>query len=200
MCSLHRAWIFLFLFFLGATGCAGVGRFDPVPRGQVVELGPKEGLLVVHTMSDIPVQSIKVNGSPLLKGLKPGLGFRVYAAPAGTYRWTEVQVEPRASAYFSQPKFFFWKLAAEKAWEIRVEPGQINYGGQFLVKSVGSRRLLHMRIVNRSALALQTLRSRYPQLLEKYPMAYTGPDKDPFLDLYFDRDNEPNAEPVKEVE
>jgi hypothetical protein len=157
-----------------ASGCVSS---RPIAPGEIPTLAADEGILVLDVESAVPVERLALNGVVVAEFLEPGRRLALLVVGAGSYRWTSIQI-PGA---FGSLRF---RMRREDEWTFRVEPGRINYIGRLEVEErrsgLGPVQLLG-RNVNRSAMAWVELKKRFPLVVERYPVVYSGPAKDEFL-------------------
>ena len=157
-----------------ALGCT---KPRPVAEGMAPTLAPGEGILVVDVESDVRIERLALSGMTVAERLEPGHHLALVVVGAGSYRWTEIQVPgPFGSARF--------RIQRDDEWAFRVEPGRINYAGRIVVRyrpGLGSVQMVG-RNLNRSAMAWLELERRWPDLVGRYALAYTGPVDDAFLE------------------
>jgi hypothetical protein len=159
---------------LAAAGCAPSGLLAsswPIDPGDAVTLGSNEGLLVVHVRSNLPIQLIDLGGVQAAEDLPEGTAVRLIGITAGTYRWSEIQLQG--------DRFLF---PDDRLLRFHVDPGVINYVGMIDVERKGVS--LALNALDRTAMALERLRQRYPDLVANYRVVYSGPARHVFLDRY----------------
>lgn len=150
-----------------------------VEPGEVPDLDPDEGLVVVAVDSNVPLHSVSVNkdgnyfGSGVLRDLEHGHSYRLYAAEAGTYEWEEVQLLRRLE----------FELEDDPEFEFSVEPGRITYPGDLLFRPITFYRA-EIAVPNRSLAALDWVRRTHPAVLEGRTFTYEGHYPDPFPGHY----------------
>ena len=154
-----------------AVGCVTVA---PVTSGGSMELGPGDGILVLHISTNVPLERLAF-GTGSIRNVPEGEHIELYVTKAGSYRWSEIRPVGR-----EQPRF---RVRRDDDWRFRVRAGRMNYVGMLDIDRSG---WLHLngRIRDRSALAAEELRDRYSELLERYPMVYSGPGHNVFFDHY----------------
>jgi len=148
----------------------------PIVVGEIPTLSPDEGILVLDVESDVPIERLALNGVPAVEHLEAGHQLALLVVEAGSYRWTAIQI-PGASG---SARF---RIRREDEWTFHVEAGRINYPGTILVShrsGLGSIQL-YAGNLNRSAMTWVELKRRFPQLVERYVVIYSGPAKDGFL-------------------
>jgi hypothetical protein len=165
------------LALLALATLLGCATLRPIERGEPFELAPDEGILLVHVASNVPLQSVHISGATQIRDLKPGHNQRLYVISAGNYRWTRLLLGSRLR----------YQMFSHDYWRFRVEPGRINYPGMLMVH--GPRVSFwtadsYVFNLNRSALSYKLLEEEFPNLLERYPIEYTGRGRDDFLIRY----------------
>ena len=164
---------------LALLACAGAcSTLRPIETGtQPVELRDGEALLVLHVYTEVPLESIRLGGHRYRTFLLPGSHVVLFAGPPGRRRFERVW-----SGLYS------WDVRDQpEGGEFEVRAGQVNYPGMLLVEQVGPRDAwsdgwLGFRFANRSMMVRSELERRYPGLLERYALRYTGPGRDRFLE------------------
>ncbi|MBX3710782.1 MAG: S9 family peptidase [Lysobacter sp.] len=169
--------------FLGlAIPFATSAKVREIPPGEAPRLRPGEGLVAivvdtrtslreVHFRDDV-VDAVVVQ-SATIRGLEAGATARLYALPAGEYRWQRV-VTRYGLRYLlhDRPEVRF-----------RVEAGALNYPGDLIVRDVVSD-LPRVQLSNRGLQAIDWLDEAYPGLGDRFPLRYTGRYPDPFPAFY----------------
>lgn len=158
------AWIVLLAAWL-ALACA---KSWPVEPGAEVLLRPGEGLLLVHVRTNTALHSMEMGRVLAVESLPPGDHVRLTAATAGTHRLSRILI----------PGFPF--DVGHLGIRLRVEPGAISYAGMVVVERAGFLKI-YVDMVDRSAIALDALRRSHPELVERYPVVYTGRARHEFL-------------------
>ena len=154
--------------------CATLRFIDP---DEPFELAPDEGILLVHVASNVPLQSVHVSGASRIRDLEAGHNQRLYAVSAGTYRWSRL-------VFGSKLRY---QMFSHDYWRFRVEPGRINYPGTLMVRGplvsfwTADSYVFNL---NRSALSYKLLEENFSDLLDRYPIEYTGRGRDDFLSYY----------------
>jgi hypothetical protein len=171
----------LLLALLSALGCANV---QPIAADGPLALKSNQGILAIHVDSDFPIRRLRFNtGITVARDLSRGEYVALVVVPAGSYRWTTIEVPMRNS-----DAYYRFRMRRDSDWRFKVEAGRINYPGQVIVK--GSERTLlrsnslYAWTKNRPALALERIRATYPSLLTQYPLANGRSERDDFLALY----------------
>src|SRR5882672_981538 len=174
---------------IAAIACASVRTFRP---GDELRAG--EGLLAFQVRSESPLQSIGIDGAygeiPLAR--HAGTELRVIALAAGTYRWSELVLTDYIPAY----GFLTFRFSDDANLEFHVEPGRINYMGMVDVYR-GDVFHVGIRAIDRTAIALGDLRTQFPELVNQYPIVYSGPARNVFLEHYLAAKGSAEAEPPR---
>ncbi|MCA9511084.1 MAG: hypothetical protein KC560_10305 [Myxococcales bacterium] len=179
------------LVALAASGaCTTLELVDP---SEPIALAPDEGLVIVHVASDVRIERLDMDGVPVLVNVTKGMSFRIFKARAGEHRFSQLVVTPAANPGPRSPRWYvrFERIPGSAQYgTFRVEPGRLAYPGQIVVETAGQGRHFRMQatIRNRSAVAWMHLRRVHAHLLDAFPMVYTGPVPDDFLDRYLDRE------------
>lgn len=160
-----------------AIGCASPHP-RPIQPGEV--LRPDEGLLVLHLRTERPLRSLAISGSSFPLEVGTGTHLLLIAVSAGSYRWSALGTPSNAEDPESETVELLFPYGAE--FRFRIEAGRINYAGMLEVGYVDWG--VGVRSVERTALALEEIRSRFPKLLEQYPIVYSGAVRDVFLERY----------------
>ena len=160
-----------------AVGCVSVRPLEP---DGVVRAN--EGLLVIQVWTEVPIRSISISGASLPLKLARGTHLLLVAVSAGWHHWSGLSVELSTSdsrqgetvrlSYRETPEFRF-----------RVEAGRVNYPG--MLEVYDQWWTAGLRSVDRAAMAIEEIRSRFPSLLDRYPLVYAGPVRHAFLERYF---------------
>lgn len=157
-------------------------HLDPT---QPIELAADEGILVIHTATDIPITRLDLDGVRLLGEIPAGTRFELFAAKEGRHRFSRALVVERDD---EEKPIWFWRfrIKDEPHWAFTVTAGKINYPGQFVVYTDGQmqRRRSRFQLSNRTALAWTHIQSKYPHLLDAYPFEYVGSVRDDFLEEF----------------
>jgi hypothetical protein len=150
---------------LWGAGCVTQRTSWPIDPGDPVALGPDQGLLVVHVSTSQRIRSIDIGGVQAAEDLPEGTQLRLIGITAGSYRWSEFEVQDVRSARYDS--FLVRNV----------------YVGMIEVERSSSLSVW-MDSLDRTAMALEQLRKRYPDLLAKYPVVYSGPARHVFLQRY----------------
>ncbi len=156
---------------VGMLGCVTPPRW--IESGQAVELGKGEGLLVLHVSTNVELSRLSFGHGGSIQDVPKGEHIELFVAKAGSYRWTQIRLPGR-----DQPRF---RVLREDDWRFRVEAGRINYVGLLELRRTDWLRLT-ARTIDRSALAMESLRARHPALVERYPLVYNGPGQNVFFE------------------
>ena len=182
-----------------AASCviAGCVSIRPIGPGVPFELGPDEGVLVVHVRTNPPVLSLDFGpGRQAASNLSEGEHLFLLGVDAGRYRWSEVTVDAATfkvaerrnasgammtfSHSSSRPVHF--RLSAGDM-RFSVSAGRINYVGMMLLDRTGIFSMMAVPI-DRTASALAQIGERFPDAFERYPIVYSGQARHVFLDHY----------------
>ncbi|MEJ1095121.1 MULTISPECIES: S9 family peptidase [unclassified Pseudoxanthomonas] len=164
---------------LGLSAPSAQARMQRIDPGEIPELAPDEGLVLVAVDTDVDLYSVRVRkdgkafGAGVMNDLKIGRSFRLYVAPAGVYEWREVQL------IFG----LRYALSDDPEFKFKVEPGKISYAGDLLFRPITVWRAT-VAMSNRGLAAMDWLEQQHPVLHAKYPFAYVGRYPDPFPEFY----------------
>lgn len=164
-------WLLLLAAFAAPAAAARDFKVDP---GEMPELRPDEGLLVVAIDSDMDVRSLIIRGeasnfdSVKLDKIGEGSTMGLYVLPAGTYRWDRLNVG-----------WLGWILRNDPEGRFEVKAGRINYAGDLVY-----RDLVSMHIANRGLRVLDWLDREHPRLVQSHEFSYSGSYPDPFPAFY----------------
>ena len=167
----------LAIFWIGSASVASA--LSSVRSGSDPKLDADEGLLLVAIDTNIPLTAVhlrkdgKMLAAGVLANLPKGRTLRLYSAPAGKYRWSEIAV-------FSSYRYRFSNLPD---YEFEVKPGRITYVGDLVFRPTGYFGA-DIHLANRGLTALDWLESGYPAVFARYPFEYVGRYPDPFPDFY----------------
>lgn len=183
----HTFLIGWVLVAASALGCS-TPRFIPIDPSQPIDLGPDEGLLILHVDSALPIPELSLAGLESGRPIEAGSTFEVFRVPAGLYRWSDfVLSDPDrwGSAYLIDPLHF---SEAENLY-LDIRPGALNYPGELVVEifePTPHRRAVSVRVLNHVGGAIRRLESEYPGLLDEVPLAHAleRSSADPFLEFY----------------
>jgi hypothetical protein len=174
---------------VGAIACGSVRAFRP---GD--ELLGSEGLLVFQVRSESQLESIRIGGAygriPLAR--RAGTELHVVALAAGSYRWSELVLTDYVPPY----GFLTFRFSDDANLEFHVERGRINYVGMIDVYR-GDVFHVGIRAIDRTAIALGDLRTQFPDLVDRYPIVYSGPARNVFLEHYLAAKRSAEAEPPR---
>ncbi len=148
-------------------------------------LKPDEGLVVL--MIDINFRLGKVSlfkeGKifPVyaIKKLRPGVQTKIIKLPAGKYYWKE------GLGYSGKYKY---TLDMDKELtSFEVKKGKLNYPGTLVMTASNNENeansiFYSFNMINKSSLVLNELKKDFHDILEKYPMVYSGLNPDPYLE------------------
>ncbi|MGH0033133.1 MAG: hypothetical protein ACQGVC_25360 [Myxococcota bacterium] len=180
-----RGWRAAFLVCSCALGvaCTSVRPLDtparPLAPGTVPVLAPDEGILVVFVETDIPLTELEVSQASALADVPKGKSLHLLAVSEGTHRWSGIVISAGEGDVYFKPDYGDF-------WEFRVEAGRTNYPGELIFRGVIGKRIVRLAPVgfrNRSAGMFRRLRESHRDLLERYPLIYTGQKSDEYLDF-----------------
>jgi dipeptidyl aminopeptidase/acylaminoacyl peptidase len=172
---------------------SAVGAFmREVEPGESPKLDADEGLLVVAVDSNIALSRVRVNRSSnvlswaTVRGVANGRALRLYAVPQGEYHWQSATLD-KIDAIF--------EVGDDQEFHFTVKPGQINYPGDLLFRSVfiASARI---HIANRALTVIDWLEREHPGLYAKYELGFTGHFNDPFPQFYRQARARPDAKAI----
>ena len=176
--TVRLPWVLLGLA-MSFAACAKVREILP---GDTPRLGPGEGLVAIVVDTRTPLREVHfrddvedavVVQSATIRGLPAGATARLYALPAGEYRWQRL-----TTLYGLR-----YLLHDRPEHRFRVEAGMLNYPGDLIVRDVMSD-LPHVQLSNRGLQAIDWLDEAHPGLGERFPLRYTGRYPDPFPAFY----------------
>lgn len=128
----------------------------------------------------------RFSSSVSLTNLAGGRRARLLVLPAGTYRWSEIDMTGNLTVN-RRPYPMTWIADAhDEHWRFEVRPGVVNYPGMLVLSRVEVTGL-RMYTLNRSAQLVQTIREIGGGLLADRPIVYTGRGRDDFLEFYASR-------------
>lgn len=176
-----RARLLCALFGL-AMSFATSAKVREIPPGEVPRLARGEGLVAIVVDTRTPLREARfrdevedavVVQSATIRSLPAGATARLYALPAGEYRWQRL-----TTLYGLR-----YLLHDRPEIRFRVEAGALSYPGDLIVRDVMSD-LPRVQLSNRALQAIDWLDETYPGLGERMPLRYTGRDPDPFPAFY----------------
>jgi hypothetical protein len=166
---------------LGALSMACASYRVVDPTSGPIELADDEGLVVLHVApADVPIESLYLSGVAV--DVPSGDGERVWLVVTSPGRRSIRGFRAR------DPHENLWTyLLPEDTTGFDVVAGQISYPGLLEVDRPPSPFVfvgepLRFRLVNRSAVMLELLEERHPEVLARYPLRYTGRGVDRFLE------------------
>ncbi|MFZ2236346.1 MAG: prolyl oligopeptidase family serine peptidase, partial [Dokdonella sp.] len=178
----HRTIRMVAITLLAMAGFAfasSATALSSVRSGSDPKLDADEGLLLVAIDTNIPLTAVHIrkDGNMLAAGvlanLPTGRTLRLYSAPAGKYRWSEI-------AMFSSFRYRFSNIPD---YEFDVKPGRITYVGDLVFRPTGYFGA-DIHLANRGLTALDWLETEYPAVFARYTFEYVGHYPDPFPDFY----------------
>lgn len=174
-----RGW-FAGLLLALAFDASALRKIDP---GDAPRLKPGEGLLVVSVdtssaISNVRFQPVgKALRGEVLNYLGVGRTVQLYAVPEGEYQWAQVTL---ASSYVWRS---YITLRDDPEFRFRVEPGQLTYAGDLVLRPRGVRSSL-VHVSNRSLPVIDWLEAQHQAIYRQYPLVYSGAYPDPFPAFY----------------
>ncbi|WP_290589100.1 prolyl oligopeptidase family serine peptidase [Arenimonas sp. SCN 70-307] len=145
-----------------------------VKPGEVPELRPDEGFVLVAVDTDVDLRSISVLSTTRLftgermRGIKKGQNWGLYVMPAGSYRWDNVRTQ-----------WIRWVVRDDKEFSFVSRAGEITYAGDLVYK-----HMQRIHVANRGLAALDWLEREHPQIAARHRLGYSGHYPDPFPDFY----------------
>lgn len=155
-------------------GCVSARALDPRTAFQLDE---NEGILVLHVDSQFRVKRLASTAGILAEGLDAGEHIRFFVAPSGRYSWTELRRTSDSGGYYR------YRFRSDRN-EFTVEAGKINYPGLLKLSRDQRRTWIYVAFLNRSSAILTRLEQQHPELLDRYPIHYSGPGRDDFFQHY----------------
>ena len=171
-----RAWG-VGLLMLFALDAAAMRHIDP---GDDPRLAADEGLVVLAIDASAKISSIhvgRVGGgtAAVLNYVDVGRNLRLYAAKAGEYQWSQVNV----LGWSTRTRF---ELGTAE-YRFTVVPGKITYPGDLILRPT-SWTTTSVHVANRSLPVIDWLEGSHAALYRQLPFAYAGHYPDPFPDHY----------------
>lgn len=154
-----------------------------IKPGEPVALKPGEGLLLVSIDTDYEIASVRFRregatfGGGVFRSLEKGRSTRLYAVPAGRYRWTRLTLFDTWS-YTSGAD-----VSDDADFGFEVRAGQVNYPGDLVYRG-GAFGWSDLRVANRALAVLDWLHTSHPAIPAAYEFAYSGRFPDPFPAYY----------------
>lgn len=170
ICGLIVGWMVVF---------AVQAKVREVPLGQVPEVGPGEGLVIIVIDTDSRLSDIRFRQegrlihSAVIDSAPPGATPKLYVLPAGEYEWARL-----TSRYGLRYAFI-----DKPGTRFKVEAGTLNYPGDLIVRGILSEAP-RLQFSNRSVQAMDWLDSNYPGLGERLAFRYAGIYPDAFPAFY----------------
>lgn len=160
---------------IGVSPAQAIMReIDP---GDMPRLGADDGLLLIGVDTDVDLTAVRISRQGLnldmrtLRGVKIGRSQRLYAVPAGRYRWASVD-------YVGE-----FRLSKDPEFGFEVKPGVINYPGDLVFRSTGWLSAI-VHVSNRGLRAMDGLQADHAALFAAQRFTYTGHYPDPFPEFY----------------
>jgi hypothetical protein len=181
----HVQRVLAFLLLVGTAGCAKL--VTPLPPDRPVAIEPGQGILVVETDTNAPLELLELAGpagsgfKQQIEDLPSGRHIHLVALSEGEYRWDRVEME--GTVYQGRSYPIRWNLAANEHMRVTVQAGTVNYPGM-LVLFRSKRSYLSAFTIDRSGELVSRIEQEYPDLLSRYPMRYVGRGRDDFIRFY----------------
>lgn len=161
-------------FVLGLVLAAPAAARDfLVKPGEVPELRPGEGYVLVAVDSDVDLRYVSVRSASRLftgerlEDIKQGRNYGLYVMPAGDYRWDSLHAGWVRWVMREEPEFVFQSRA-----------GEITYAGDLIYHGV------RFHVANRGLSALDWLEREHPVIAARFDFKYSGHYPDPFPAFY----------------
>ncbi|MEM7411445.1 MAG: hypothetical protein AAF430_14500 [Myxococcota bacterium] len=173
------------LLLVGLTSllaCAGVKPID-LATEDPSSLPEDAAILVLEIDTEVRIGTLEISGVAatnhvVAKDLKEGKHLLFVSLRPGQYSWRMLKRYLGGTEYH-------WRLRREHdRMGFRVERGLLNYPGVLRVRRARYDRWLEIRNLNHAAQTRARLAREFPELLEKFPIRYTGEDRDEFLERY----------------
>lgn len=159
------------------SGCGSLRPIDPA--SGPVDISKGEGLIALHVVTDIPLESIQISGFKAVEDVESGDHVILLAATPGSY------VLESFTRKVTVQTWIFLIFRGGRRVRFDVQPGRINYPGMLLIEgdeNGGADSIyVYGRIVNRTAMLLEDLEKRFPDLVDRYPLRYAA-GRDRFAD------------------
>jgi hypothetical protein len=113
-----------------------------------------------------------------LKKLRPGSQMKIIKLPVGKYYWKE-------GRGYSANTIHTFEIGKELT-SFEVKAGKLNYPGTLEFRGWLNERndvVYQFNMLNNSTTVFTSLKEKYPKLLSKYPLTYSGKNPDPFLEF-----------------
>ncbi len=170
----------LLLLFIGNA----LSKEKIIDFKQKKGLKPNEGLVVI--LIDINFRIAKISlGKPgkvfpvySMKKLRPGAQMKIIKLPAGKYYWKE------GRGYSGNTTYTF--EIEEELTVFEVKAGKLNYPGTLDFNGWRNKRddiVYSYNMINNSTNIFLYIKEKFPSLIEKYPLVYSGKNPDPFLEF-----------------
>lgn len=173
-----RAGLALLLCLL-AMDASALRKVDP---GEIPELAPNEGLLVVAVDTSARISSIRIAragstfNAGLLTHLEVGRTVQLFAVPEGQYEWRDLTLRSGWSGVR-------YKLGKNPEYGFRVAAGKITYAGELIARPVTLFKV-GFHVSNRTLPVIDWLERTHPALYRDYDLLFSGHYPDPFPEFY----------------
>ena len=85
--TLHRSWLVFAAALAAIPGAMGCASFVAIRSGEAVDLGPEQGIFVVHISSNVPVERMTFGIRGSIGGFPGGEHIVLFVADEGSYQW-----------------------------------------------------------------------------------------------------------------
>lgn len=164
----------ILLVLLGLlVACEGAARDFLVEPGDVPELRPGEGFVLVAVDTDVDLRYVSVKSATKLftgdrlRDIAKGRNWGLYVMPAGDYRWDSLHAG-----------WVRWVMREEPEFQFQSRAGEITYAGDLIYHGI------RFHVANRGLSALDWLEREHPEIAARYPFVYSGHYPDPFPAFY----------------
>lgn len=177
------------LLSLHLSGCTTAPPPKLLTLDQAPNVAEDHGILVIEHEASEQVQRLEIkptgrSGSMVnLRGLPPGRHVQIIVLPAGSYRWSEIDMKGNVTVNGREYPMT-WRIArSDSEMRFSVRAGVVNYPGVLVLKRV-SGNMMQIFTINRSAQFIEALRTRGRELLDNRVVVYSGRGRDDFLEYY----------------
>jgi hypothetical protein len=135
------------------------------------------GYLLIAVETDRSLKAIEIDGPRDIAlshlDLTSGSNYILVDMPAGEYEITRIEING----------FYSLTLLDPKLWKVEVQANTVSYVGDLEISASGFwSRTSSVKLMNRSAEALQLMQEQYPNIMEQRLMTHGGPGDDYFLE------------------
>ena len=162
---------------VSSLDAAAMRLIDP---GEDPKLAAGEGLVVLSVDVSAPVSAVRIGEvgggtAKVISAMRYGRNVRLYAAKAGEYRWTEVDV----FTWYTRVRY---TLRSED-YRFKVVPGKIVYPGDLILRP-SSWSYINIHVANHSLPVIDWLETQHAALYKQLTFEYQGLYPDPFPAYY----------------